>query len=333
MSRDILYMRRCLDLARMAQGHTSPNPMVGAIIVHKDRIIGQGYHHRAGLPHAEVLAFSSISEQDHNLISHSTLYVSLEPCSHYGKTPPCCELIAQKRPKRVVVAMEDPFEQVRGRGIRYLRERGIEVECGVCEEEARWLNRFFITAHVHHRPFVTLKWAQSRDGYIDKEIEGERHSVLLSSSLRLREVHRLRAYHDAVLVGNGTALTDNPQLTNRFWWGHQPLRVVLCGKRKLGRTSHLLNDSYLTLLVVHDSTYDSWVDGLQNTHLLHLLPHEGIHELLYYLYQRGIHSLLVEGGAYTLQQFIDNQLYDAIEREIAPINLGKGTLAPNISLV
>ena len=223
---DTLYMQRCLDLAALATGYTSPNPLVGAVLVHQDRIIGEGYHHRAGEPHAEVNCFASVRPEDEKWIAQSTLYVSLEPCSHYGKTPPCAELVLQKRVPRVVVAMQDPFPEVAGRGIALLRSKGVEVEVGVLEEEARRLNRFFLTAVEKNRPWVTLKWAQSRDGFIDRVREdASQRPEVFSSPIRQRYVHCLRHCHDAILVGRRTIELDNPSLTNRFWWGTSPQPV------------------------------------------------------------------------------------------------------------
>lgn len=328
MDRDILYMRRCIDLARIARGNTSPNPMVGAVIVHKDRIIGQGYHAQAGGPHAEVVAFDSILAEDRPLITESTLYVNLEPCAHHGKTPPCCELIGRESPRRVVVAMEDPFPRVRGKGLQYLQHSGIEVICGVCEQEARELNRHFITAHTLQRPYITLKWAQSIDGFIDAtRANGSPFPARLSTPLRQREVHRLRAYHDAILIGNGTLIADNPQLNNRLWWGRSPLRIVWIGQRAIPSGSHLLDGSLPTLLTGIDNLP---LHTIPNLETFHLPGENSIEYLLGKLYRRGIISLLVEGGRCLLQQFIDQELYDCVEIETVNQRLYSGVKAPSL---
>lgn len=325
-------MRYCLQLARSRQGFTSPNPMVGAALVYKDKIIGAGFHHAAGQPHAEVLAFAQVKPTDRHLIRESTLYVTLEPCSHHGRTPPCADLIIQQRPQRVVVAMEDPFEQVRGRGIARIKDAGIAVDVGILEQEARHLNRCFITAHTQKRPFVTLKWAQSADGFIDTlRTTCQEEPVRFSSPLRQMHVHRLRAYHDAILVGNGTALLDNPSLTNRLWWGRQPVRILCAGKRNLPASLHLLDDhvpTYIALLVGASCVS---VEGKVQTSLLPLhSPDDPLLELLTNLYQKQILSLLVEGGACLLQQFIDAGLYDAVEIEQSPLILRHGVPAPKL---
>lgn len=223
------YMRRCIELARYGQMHAAPNPMVGAVIVHGDRIIGEGYHAVCGKGHAEVNAIASVRAADRALLCDSTMYVSLEPCAHYGKTPPCARLIVKTGIPRVVVGCVDPFAKVQGRGIAILREAGVEVEVGVLDAECRALNRRFITAQTKRRPYITLKWARSADGFIDRwrdEAEGEA-AARLSSEASLMRVHQLRAMHQAILVGHNTLRMDRPQLNVRHWAGNQPRRVVL----------------------------------------------------------------------------------------------------------
>ena len=218
------YMRRCIELARYGQMHAAPNPMVGAVIVHGDRIIGEGYHAVCGKGHAEVNAIASVRAADRALLCDSTMYVSLEPCAHYGKTPPCARLIVKTGIPRVVVGCVDPFAKVQGRGIAILREAGVEVEVGVLDAECRALNRRFITAQTKRRPYITLKWARSADGFIDRwrdEAEGEA-AARLSSEASLMRVHQLRAMHQAILVGHNTLRMDRPQLNVRHWAGNQP---------------------------------------------------------------------------------------------------------------
>lgn len=241
------YMARCIELARGGEGNTAPNPMVGAVIVHKGKIIGEGFHRKCGEAHAEVNAVASV--WDEALLRDSTIYVSLEPCSHYGKTPPCAELIIRKGIPRVVVGTLDPFPEVSGRGVRMLREAGIEVVTGVLEEEARALNPAFMTFQIRKRPYVYLKWAQSADGFMDiRREDASVPSVLLSSAETLRRVHRLRSEVAAIMVGTRTALLDNPSLTVRHWAGRSPVRVVLDRTLKLPVGSHLLDGAVPTLV-------------------------------------------------------------------------------------
>jgi len=301
MFNDINYMRRCLQLARCGEAGAPPNPMVGAVIVCDGRIIGEGYHRRCGGPHAEVNAINSVKERD--LLSRSTIYVSLEPCAHYGKTPPCADLIIETGIRRVVIGCTDPFAKVNGLGIKKLQEAGCEVQVGVLEQECRELNRRFFTFHEKHRPWIILKWAQSNDGFIGKD-----ERVILSNALTQTLVHRLRARSGAILVGTNTALMDNPTLTTRLWPGPNPLRLTIDRRGTLPPTLHLKDNSTPTVIYSHES----------------------IEEILADLYARGIQSLLVEGGAKLLQSFIDKGLWDEARIETAPLCLGQGTKAPTL---
>lgn len=293
MENDELFMRRCLQLAACGQQNAKPNPMVGAVIVSAaGRIIGEGYHVRCGEGHAEVNAFASVSPEDENLLAESTLYVSLEPCSHYGRTPPCAELIVRKGVRRVVVGCIDPFARVQGRGISMLREAGIEVRVGVLEEECRWLNRRFITFNEHHRPYITLKWAQTIDGFLDDH----GHALRLSSPFTTRLVHKLRAEADAIVVGRTTNDREHPRLNVRHWSGPSPLRLVLDSRRPCFPSLDFSRP---------------------------VVP-----QLLESLYAEGRQSLLVEGGAATLRSFIDAGAWDEIRVETAPILVHDGTAAP-----
>ena len=219
-------MHRCIELAQCGRAHAAPNPMVGAVIVHQDRIIGEGYHIRCGEAHAEVNAINSVGPADRPLLRDSTLYVSLEPCAHFGRTPPCARLIVRTGIPRVVVGCIDPFAKVQGRGISIMREAGIDVTVGVCEQECLELNRRFITFQTKGRPYITLKWAESSDGYIDRLRDGGR-PALLSTPRTLMHVHQLRAEHTAILVGHRTLQVDHPQLNIRHWVGSNPVKIVL----------------------------------------------------------------------------------------------------------
>lgn len=237
MTADERYMRRCLQLAQGGIYFAKPNPMVGAVIVCDDRIIGEGYHVCCGEGHAEVNAFSSVSKTDEPLLPRATIYVSLEPCAHYGKTPPCAELIIKKGVRRVVVGCVDPFARVQGRGIAMLREAGIEVTVGVLEDECKWLNRRFFTYHKHHRPYILLKWAQTADGFLDDHFR----PLTISTPFTTMLSHKLRAENDAILVGRITAERDRPSLNVRRWHGSDPMRIVLGSGMTIGS---VLNDLY-----------------------------------------------------------------------------------------
>ena len=275
---DEIYMRRCLQLARCGRNESRPNPMVGAVIVADGRIIGEGYHVRCGEGHAEVNAFASVRPEDEPLLPQATIYVSLEPCSHWGKTPPCCDLIVKKGVRRVVVGCVDDFAKVQGRGIARLREAGIEVTVGVLEEECRWLNRRFLTFHREHRPWIVLKWAQTADGYID---DGGR-ALKISTPVTQRLVHKLRAEEDAIVVGRTTWEREQPQLNVRLWAGKSPERFVL------GRAT----------------ASQQGVTAVRS-----------IDELLEACRERELQSLIVEGGRKTLQSFLDRGLWDEMRVE------------------
>lgn len=296
---DEMYMRRCLQLAQCGRKGAAPNPMVGAVVVCGGRIIGEGYHQKCGEAHAEVNAIASVSEPE--LLQRSTLYVSLEPCAHYGKTPPCAQLIIDKKIPMVVVGCRDPFAKVDGRGIAMLREAGIDVREGVLEEECLWMNRRFITFHTHQRPYITLKWAQSEDGYIDHLRQDDSASaVQFSTPLTRTLVHQMRAENQAILVGRRTWELDHPSLTVRYWMGRNPLPVVLSSQAvRIGEDTIPVQGNTLTALMSE-------------------------------LYQRGIQSLMVEGGAETLQNFIDAGLWDEARVETAPVELGQGVKAPRL---
>ena len=229
ISTDEKYMRRCLQLAANGIQGARPNPMVGAVIIAEDRIIGEGYHVRCGEGHAEVNAFASVKPEDEALLGEATLYVSLEPCAHYGKTPPCADLIVRKGVRRVVVGCVDPFAEVQGRGIERIRQAGIEVTVGVLEEECRWLNRRFFTYHSQHRPYIILKWAQTANGFIDDH----GRALQISNEQTQMLSHQLRAEEDAILVGHTTDAREHPQLTVRHWHGPNPQRIVLTRQRPL----------------------------------------------------------------------------------------------------
>jgi diaminohydroxyphosphoribosylaminopyrimidine deaminase / 5-amino-6-(5-phosphoribosylamino)uracil reductase len=327
METDELYMRRCLQLAQQAEGQTAPNPMVGAVLVHNGVIIGEGYHHRCGLPHAEVNAIASVKNPE--LLPQSTLYVSLEPCSHYGKTPPCAKLIIEKRIPRVVVGMGDPNEKVNGRGIAMLSEAGVEVIEHVLEPECRWLNRRFITFHTKKRPFILLKWAQTADGFIDKiRDDASTPPLRISNEVTKTLNHQIRSVESAILIGTNTALLDNPHLTSRKWGSRNPVRMVVDRSLRIPADYRLLDDSAPT--VVFNATKDETIGNIVYVRLdfeQNIVP-----QMVDYLYQHELQSVIVEGGRQLLQSFIDLDLWDEARIETSPVTIGDGVKAPNFPM-
>lgn len=299
------YMRRALQLAAMGQGRVSPNPMVGAVIVCDDKIIGEGYHRQWGGPHAEVNAVASVV--DKSKLCRSTMYVTLEPCSHYGKTPPCAELIIKTGIPRVVVGAMDPFEKVRGRGVDMLRKAGVDVVTDVLGKECEALNKHFMTAHKSGRPFVLLKWAESEDGFISKK-GGE--PVALSNELTKMWMHRERSRYDAIMVGTNTIITDNPQLSVREWPGRNPRCVTFDCNGRLPKDCQVVSKQG-TIVITEN------------------IPLEDLLSRLYK--ENGITSLMVEGGAKLLQSFIDGGYYDEVRIERSAAKIGDGIKAPKIS--
>ncbi len=323
---DELYMQRSLQLARCGVGSTSPNPMVGAVIVCDGRIIGEGYHIRAGEPHAEVNAVNSVSVNDLPLLERSTMYVTLEPCSHYGKTPPCCDMIIERRIPRVVIGTTDPNSSVNGAGIERMRAAGIDVKVGVLEEECSRLNRAFFTSQTQKRPYVTLKWAQSADGFIDLLREGGQ-AVKISTSVSQVAVHRLRAQNDAILVGRHTALLDNPSLDIRHWAGCAPLRLVIDKNGSLLGELKIFDGMLPTVVYTAAEIDGKFGENVRQVTLDFeepLLP-----QILSHLHTLKVNSLLVEGGATLLQSFIDASLWDEARVEVnLSLRLGCGVAAP-----
>jgi len=324
MYRDELYILRCLELALKGLGKTRQNPMVGAVIVNNDRIIGEGYHACFGGPHAEVTAINSI--KDKSLLSGSTLYVNLEPCSHFGKTPPCSFLIRDLQIPRVVIGSIDPNPQVSTLGIQILKDCGIEVITGVKEKECRFLNRRFFTFHEKKRPYIILKWAQSKDGFIDirRNINDFGHTNWISGQTARILVHKWRSEEIAIMVGTNTILTDNPDLDVRYWYGQNPIRVI---PDKVGRLSDdlkIFNGKNKTLILI--STYNinrtnvEYVTISKDRFILPVFLEE--------LYKRDILSILVEGGASLLNSFIKSGLWDEARIFTGNVKLKDGIKAP-----
>ena len=300
MTPDELFMQRAQELALLGVGHVSPNPRVGCVIVHEGKIIGEGWHRKYGEAHAEVNAINSVNDQ--SLLPQSTLYVNLEPCSHFGKTPPCADLIVEKKIKKVVIANVDSNPLVGGKGIQKLKDAGIEVQTGVLEKQARELNKRFFTFIEKQRPFIILKWAQTRDGFI---AQSNFESKWISSDLSRQHVHKMRSEEDAVLVGRHTANHDNPKLNVRDCSGRNPTRIVLDRFLRLPHSLHLFDRSQSTIVynvVKHEEHPNLIFARVEEENFVPFIVKD--------LYQRKIQSVIVEGGAQTLKIFIDSKLWD-----------------------
>ena len=324
MTIDEKYMRRALQLARLGAGHTSPNPMVGAVIVGPDgTIIGEGWHRQCGEAHAEVNAVTSVI--DASLLKDSTIYVTLEPCSHYGKTPPCALMLIERGIPRVVVGCLDPFIKVAGRGVAMLREAGIEVVVGVLEQECRALNHRFMTAHSTGRPWVQLKWAQTADGFIALPPDAGENPLHMSTPVTMRLMHRQRALCDAIVVGANTARIDNPSLTTRYWPGKSPLRVVLSRELSFPDNLNLLTDGMPT--IVYNSVKNEVCGAVEFVKMDTADPLSWLEDL----YRRGVTSVMVEGGAQVLEGLIAAGMWDEARIEVSPRRVGQGVVAPTVN--
>jgi len=314
MGTDEKYMKRCLELAQLASGNTAPNPMVGAVVVHQGKIIGEGYHQLYGQAHAEANAIGSVKERA--LLRESTLYVNLEPCSHHGNTPPCSEMIVREGIPRVVIGSPDTSERVSGRGIRILEEGGCDVQTGVLEEACRHLNRRFFTYHEKQRPYIVLKWAQTVDGFVDKERSREDpiQPIWITNDISRHLVHKWRSEEQAIMIGSKTALKDNPSLNVREWHGKDPLRVVIDRELEIDETYRLVHDDLPLLIFTGGDSNPAKEKKLTS------YPHvevervnfkkDPIPGILDLLHRRKILSVFVEGGSYTLRHLMDAGYWD-----------------------
>lgn len=319
------YMHRCLQLAKLGAGNVAPNPMVGAVLVHEGRIIGEGYHREFGEAHAEVNCLASVAEEDRQLIPASALYVSLEPCAHFGKTPPCTDLIIRNKIPEVVIGTRDPFKDVNGKGIEKLKAAGIEVLQDVLKHECIELNRRFFAFHQQHRPYIILKWAQTADGKIGS---GTAKRLMISNEYTNRQVHKWRSEEAAILIGTNTALNDDPSLNVRSWKGNDPVRLVIDMDLSLPSSLKIFNRKQRTIVfntIKHEES--GALSYYQVTNDVSL-----IHQVLNACYRVNIQSILVEGGAKLLQSFIDNDSWDE-SRVITNNDLfaGTGLTAPVLS--
>jgi diaminohydroxyphosphoribosylaminopyrimidine deaminase/5-amino-6-(5-phosphoribosylamino)uracil reductase len=320
MTSDEQFMRRCFDLALNGAGSVSPNPLVGCVITHNGNIIGEGWHRKYGGPHAEVNAVASVVDQ--SLLTAATVYVNLEPCSHFGKTPPCADLLAEKRVKKVVISNVDSNVLVSGGGVKKLRNAGIEVVTGVLESEGRYLNRRFFTYVERQRPFIILKWAQTSDGFISRN---SREWFKISNSLSHQLVHRWRSEEDAFLVGTQTAATDNPRLNVREWTGRDPVRVVIDRHLRLDRSLNLFDGTAPTICY---NTIKS--EENKNLTFVKIDGQDFITSMIGDLFNRKIQSLVVEGGSETLGLFISAGLWDEARVFQSRMSFGEGLKAPSL---
>lgn len=317
------WMRRALQLAKLGAGWVAPNPLVGAVLVRGEHILAEGWHKRFGGSHAEVELLKAYG--DGPVPEDAVLYVSLEPCSHHGKTPPCADLIIEREIKHVVVALEDPFPQVAGCGIKRMQEAGIDVTVGVLADEARWLNRTFVTSILAGRPYILLKWARSQDGFLDRHPRGSRGVQRISDPVTDVRVHIWRSMHQAIMVGSRTVINDDPTLTVRHVTGPDPLRVILDRKGSTTAASQVFTDGGRTLLFTTSERPELDVEQLVLSG-----EEDPLVRILAELYDRNIRSLMIEGGRELLQHFIDHGLWDEARVITGQLELGQGTVAPSL---
>ena len=320
-------MRRCLELAKNGLGTTYPNPLVGCVIVHDDKIIGEGWHRKAGEPHAEVNAIQSVKDQ--SLLKKSTIYVSLEPCSHFGKTPPCCDLIIAHQIPNVVIGTVDPNIKVAGSGIKKLIEVGTNVTVGILEKDCLALNRRFFTFHQEKRPYIILKWAQSIDGFIAPKTRDDKKPVWISNGYSRQLVHKWRAEEQAILVGTQTVVDDNPKLDVRDWDGENPVRVVIDKNNRIPQESYIF-DSQVKTIVFASKKFSTKLENC-TVEIIDFdvnIPKQ----IAAILYQHDLQSVIIEGGKQTLQTFIDTNFWDEARIFLGEIAFGNGTKAPEITI-
>jgi diaminohydroxyphosphoribosylaminopyrimidine deaminase/5-amino-6-(5-phosphoribosylamino)uracil reductase len=322
---DEKFMHRCLQLAKNGLGKTYPNPLVGSVIVFESKIIGEGWHKLAGEPHAEVNAINAV--KDKSLLSKSTIYVSLEPCNHFGKTPPCSDLIVHHKIPRVVVGMLDPHEKVAGKGIEKLRKSGIEVKVGVLEKECLELNKRFFSFHHLKRPYIILKWAESTDGFLAPLFKNEKKPVWITNVYSRQLVHKWRTEEQAILVGTTTVLEDNPKLNSRDWFGNQPLRIIIDRNGKISNEYEIKNQQQPTLIITEEENHKN----VENCNYKTLIfDHQLVEKLVHLLFEKGIQSVIIEGGNQVLQTFIDANVWDEVRIFKGSVLFQQGVFAPKI---
>lgn len=318
-------MKRCIALAKNGFGTTYPNPLVGSVIVHQDKIIGEGWHRQAGLPHAEVNAIQRVTEK--SLLKDATLYVNLEPCSHFGKTPPCSDFIIEMGIPRVVIGSSDPNPKVAGKGIQKLKDAGCEVIENVLQNECKKLNKRFFTFQNKKRPFLILKWAETQDGFIAPKQKNEQKPVWITNKFSRQWVHKMRAEEQAILVGTTTVLQDNPSLTTRDWNGVSPIRIILDKNLKIPSHVSIYDDAVKTIVFSEkkkESTSNLFFETINFSRAI-------AQQICDRLVQHEIQSVIIEGGTKTLQTFIDENLWDEAYVFKATQSFFEGTKAPIIT--
>lgn len=323
MAEQEIYMNRCLQLAELGKGFVAPNPMVGCVIVHEGKIIGEGYHQFYGQAHAEVNAIHSV--KDKSLLKNATLYVNLEPCSHWGKTPPCANLIIEKHIPKVVIGSIDSHSKVAGKGIERMKHAGIEVSVGVQEDACKNLNKRFFSFHEQHRPYIILKWAETQDGFIDIAplYKSLQKGLWITNDLCRKLVHKWRAEEMAIMVGTNTAITDNPSLTTRDWAGNSPIRISIDKELQFPKQLHLLDGTVQSIIFTKKTT-----ENLQSIEYI-TQDEITIDSMILELYKRNIHSVIIEGGTKLLQSFIDQNLWDEARIFIGDKKFVEGVKAPH----
>ena len=320
------YILRCIQLAKNGLGTTYPNPLVGSVIVYENKIIGEGWHKKSGEPHAEVNAINSVL--DKKLLKKSTIYVSLEPCSHYGKTPPCSDLIIEHQIPNVVIGTIDPFAKVSGSGIKKLIEAGKNVTVGILEKECAELNKRFFTFHQKKRPYIILKWAESRDGFISPKEKLEQKPVWITNPYSRQLVHKWRSEEQAIFVGTQTVIDDNPKLDVRDWSGTNPCRIVLDRNNRIPKESHIFDNQVKTIIIAECALGPK----RENTKFETIkFDNNSTEQFVQVLYQNEIQSVIIEGGRHTLQSFIDSNLWDEARVFIGNLDLKNGTKAPQLN--
>lgn len=322
-STEEFYINRCIQLAKNGLGTTYPNPLVGSVIVHNGRIIGEGWHRKAGEAHAEVNAVNSV--KDKSVLAESTIYVSLEPCSHFGKTPPCCDLILQHKIPNVVIGTVDPNSKVAGTGIQKLIANGCTVTVGVLEKECHELNKRFFTFHTKKRPYIILKWAETTDGFLAPLTKSQNQPVWISNSYSRQLVHQWRSEEQAILVGTQTVLDDNPKLDVRDWTGQNPIRIILDRTGKISDAYHVKDGTIKTIVLTEQENLTS-SDTIIYENVI--FDRQLTHKIAEILYHHGIQSVIVEGGRQTLQTFIDDHLWDEARVFVGNVEIKNGIKAP-----
>jgi diaminohydroxyphosphoribosylaminopyrimidine deaminase/5-amino-6-(5-phosphoribosylamino)uracil reductase len=317
------YIKRCIELAKNGLGTTYPNPLVGCVIVYENKIIGEGWHKKSGEAHAEVIAIESV--QNKKLLSSSTLYVSLEPCSHFGKTPPCADLILKYKIPNVVIGTIDPNSKVAGKGIQKLKDSGVNVTFGILEKECNELNKRFFTFHRKSRPFIILKWAESSDGFISPKNRSEEKPVWISNEYSRQLVHKWRSEEQAILVGTQTIIDDNPSLTVRDWTGENPIRVIIDKENNVDSSKNVFDNQAKTI-VFSSKEVNSNSETIQNIKIDFDI--NSTQTIVEKLYENNIQSIIIEGGSKTIQSFIDANIWDEARVFNGEIKLHDGTKAP-----